>query len=76
MGKFFFAITSIFAEIEAELIRERVLLGLDVAKVLGSPVENKNIDGGINDYLNTNLSAVEIAKNIISLDLPYIIFYK
>lgn len=57
---------SAFAEMEAELIRERVLSGLDAAKakgkVLGRPVENKNIDEVINDYLNTNLSVVEIAK--------------
>lgn len=66
MGKFFFTIMSAFAEMEAELIRERVLSGLDAAKakgkVLGRPVENKNIDGVIDDYLNTNLSVVEIAK--------------
>ncbi|MGC2990375.1 recombinase family protein [Enterococcus faecalis] len=66
MGKFFFTIMSAFAEMEAELIRERVLSGLDAAKakgkVLGRPVENKNIDEVIKDYLNTNLSVVEIAK--------------
>lgn len=32
MGKFFFTIMSAFAEMEAELIRERVLSGLDAAK--------------------------------------------
>lgn len=66
MGKFFFTIMSAFAEMEAELIRERVLSGLDAAKakgkILGRPVENKYIDEVINDYLNTTLSVVEIAK--------------
>ncbi|EAD0738656.1 recombinase family protein [Listeria monocytogenes] len=66
MGKFFFTIMSAFAEIEAELIRERVLSGMDAAKakgkVLGRPVENKYIYEVINDYLNTNLSIVELAK--------------
>lgn len=57
---------STFAEIEAKSIRERVLSDLNVAKVkrktLSISVENKNIDEVINDYLNTNLSVVSIAK--------------
>lgn len=66
MGKFFFTIMSAFAEMEAELIRERVLSGLDAAKAngktLGRPIENKHIDKVIDDYLNTSLSVVEIAQ--------------
>lgn len=66
MGKFFFTIMSAFAEMEAELIRERVLSGLEAAKAngktLGRPVVNKNIDEVISDYLNTSLSVVDIAK--------------
>ncbi|GEU14158.1 hypothetical protein QuyetLC_26650 [Bacillus anthracis] len=59
MGKFFFTIMSAFAEMEAELIRERVLSGLDAAKenvkTIGRPIENKHIDKVIDDYLNTSL---------------------
>lgn len=57
---------STFAKMEAKSIRERVLSDLNVAKVkrktLGMSVENKNIDEVINDYINTNLSVVSIAK--------------
>ena len=66
MGKFFFTIMSAFAEMEAELIRERVISGLEAAKAngktLGRPTENKFIDEVINEYLNTNHSVVYIAK--------------
>ncbi|MBW9321987.1 recombinase family protein [Enterococcus casseliflavus] len=66
MGKFFFTIMSAFAEMEAELIRERVKSGLEAAKAngktLGRPTQNKHIDEVINDYLNTSLSVVAIAK--------------
>lgn len=66
MGKFFFTIMSAFAEMEAELIRERVLSGLDTArekgKKLGRPVENKHLDSVISDYLYTSLSVTEIAQ--------------
>lgn len=66
MGKFFFTIMSAFAEMEAELIRERVISGLEAAKangkVLGRPSENKFIEEVIFDYTNTKISIVEIAK--------------
>lgn len=66
MGKFFFTIMSAFAEMEADLIRERVLSGLEAAKAngktLGRPLENKFIDEVIYDYLNTTKSVVDIAK--------------
>ncbi|NSQ65222.1 recombinase family protein, partial [Enterococcus faecalis] len=48
IGKFFFTIMSAFAEMEADLIRERVISGLQAAKengvTLGRPVKNKNIE--------------------------------
>ncbi|MBE9897073.1 recombinase family protein [Enterococcus casseliflavus] len=66
MGKFFFTIMSAFAEMEAELIRERVISGLEAAKsngkVLGRPPENKYIEEVISDYINTSNSIVAIAK--------------
>ena len=67
MGKFFFTIMSAFAEMEAELIRERVLSGLEAAKekgiTLGRPIEK---------YMNTDLSITEIAKlNQISRPTVY-----
>lgn len=76
MGKFFFTIMSAFAEMEAELIRERVLSGLDAAKAngkqLGRPPKNKQIDDIIHDYLYTNLPVTEIsAKYDISRPTVY-----
>lgn len=76
MGKFFFSIMSAFAEMEAELIRERVLSGLEAAKekgvTLGRPVENKNLKTVIDQYLNTDLSITKIAKlNQISRPTVY-----
>lgn len=66
MGKFFFTIMSAFAEMEADLISERVISGLEAAKAngkkLGRPLENKHIDAVIDDYLNTQSSIVDIAK--------------
>lgn len=66
IGKFFFTIMSAFAEMEADLIRERVLSGLDAArekgKTLGRPQKNTNIDSVIFDYCHTNLSISHIAK--------------
>lgn len=76
MGKFFFTIMSAFAEMEAELIRERVLSGLEAAKekgiTLGRPIENKNLKAVIDQYMNTDLSITEIAKlNQISRPTVY-----
>lgn len=66
MGKFFFTIMSAFAEMEAELIRDRVLSGLEAAKekgvTLGRPPKNKNIDTIIKQYTETTLSISEIAR--------------
>lgn len=78
MGKFFFTVMSAFAEMEADLIRERVLSGLDAAKAkgktLGRPRENKYINEVIDDYLNTSLSIVAIAKKY-NLSRPTIYKY-
>lgn len=78
MGKFFFTVMSAFAEMEADLIRERVLSGLDAAKAkgktLGRPRENKYINEVIDDYLNTSLSIVAIAEKY-NLSRPTIYKY-
>lgn len=66
MGMFFFTIMGAFAEMEAELIRERVNAGLKAAKengkILGRPPINKNKDLAIHLYQTTALSITDIAK--------------
>ncbi|WP_343440770.1 recombinase family protein [Enterococcus faecalis] len=78
MGKFFFTIMSAFSEMEAELIRERVLSGLEAAKAngkkLGRPPQNKFIEEVIHDYLYTSLSITNIAKKY-NLSRPTIYNY-
>ncbi|HFP6581203.1 TPA: recombinase family protein [Enterococcus faecalis] len=76
MGKFFFTIMSAFAEMEADLIRERVLSGVAAArakgKTLGRPAQNKNMETVIKQYTETNMSVSEIAeKNDISRPTVY-----
>ncbi|MCO5422310.1 recombinase family protein [Enterococcus faecalis] len=76
IGKFFFTIMSAFAEMEADLIRERVISGLQAAKengvTLGRPVKNKNIEQVINQYLYTDKSITQIAiDNDISRPTVY-----
>ena len=66
MGMFFFTIMGAFAEMEAELIRERVFAGLQVAKekgkVFGRPPINKNKELVILLYTTTTRSVTDIAK--------------
>ena len=66
MGMFFFTIMGAFAEMEAELIRERVSAGLQVArekgKSFGRPPVNKNKELVIQLYTTTTKSITEIAK--------------
>lgn len=66
LGKYFFTIMSAFAEMEADLIRERILTGIDTAKKngiqLGRPPVNKNEEKVIEQYLNTKLPISAIAK--------------
>lgn len=66
MGRFFFTIMSAFAEMEAELISERVISGLNAArnngKQLGRPPVNKNIEMVLDLYTNTDLSIAKIAR--------------
>lgn len=66
MGKFFFTIMSAFAEMEADLIRERVMSGLEAAKekgvVLGRPPKNKNIENVLRQFSETDLSITKIAE--------------
>lgn len=76
IGKFFFTIMSAFAEMEADLIRERVISGLQAAKengvTLGIPVKNKNIEQVIDQYLYTDKSITQIAiENDISRPTVY-----
>lgn len=76
MGKFFFTIMSAFAEMEADLIRDRVLSGLQAAKdkgvTLGRPPLNKNLEQVIQQYTETDLTVSEIAKlNNISRPTVY-----
>lgn len=66
IGRFFFTIMGAFAEMEAELIRERVLAGLAAAKengkTLGRPATNKNLDLVVKLYTETTLPLTEIAN--------------
>ncbi|MFD2308254.1 recombinase family protein [Enterococcus termitis] len=67
MGRFFFTIMSAFAEMEAELIRERVLAGLDAARkkgvVLGRPPLVEQVSEALDLYHNTKMSAEQISKH-------------
>lgn len=66
MGRFFFTVMSAFAEMEAELISERVISGLNAArnngKQLGRPPINKNIELVLDLYVNTNMSIAKISR--------------
>lgn len=66
MGRFFFTIMGAFAEMEAELIRERVLAGLEAArangKQLGRPPRINEVQKALNLYNNSDLPVAEIAK--------------
>ena len=66
MGKFFFTIMGAFAEMEAELIRERVISGLSAAKkkgvILGRPPLGNEIREAIELYHKTDIPAVKIAE--------------
>lgn len=66
MGRFFFTIMSAFAEMEADLIRERVLAGLDAAKLngkqLGRPPRTKELEKALHLYHTSDLSVAKIAK--------------
>ncbi|MBP1043601.1 recombinase family protein [Vagococcus sp. BWB3-3] len=66
MGRFFFTVMGAFAEMEAELIRERVMAGLDAAKEngvqLGRPPEKSKVGKAIDLYQTTDLPIAEISK--------------
>lgn len=78
MGNFFFTIMSAFAEMEADLIRERVLFGLDTAKEngvkLGRPKKEVDIKKILSLYTEDKKSVTEIAK-IMGLSRPTIYKY-
>lgn len=66
MGRLIFTIMSAFAEMEAELIRERVLAGLEAARIrgvkLGRPSHKDKIDKAIQLYLTTEQNITEITS--------------
>lgn len=66
MGRFFFTIMGAFAEMEAELIRERIMAGLTAAKkkgvTLGRPPLVNQVNEAIEMYHNTDLTTDEISK--------------
>lgn len=66
MGKFFFTVMSAFSEMEANLIRERVLSGLEAAKekgtTLGRPVMIDQVEQALTLYTTTNLAVSKIAE--------------
>lgn len=66
MGRFFFTVMSAFAEMEAELIRERVMAGLDAArengKILGRPTRQKEVQHALRLYQETTMTVAEISK--------------
>lgn len=66
MGKFFFTIMGAFSEMEADLIRERIIAGLDAAKkkdiTLGRPILKKQINHALALYQYTDLPISKIAK--------------
>lgn len=66
MGRFFFTIMGAFSEMEAELIRERVLAGLHAARangvVLGRPPLVTQVNEALKLYYNTNISIEEISN--------------
>lgn len=67
MGRFFFTIMGAFAEMEAELIRERIMAGLTAAKkkgvTLGRPPLVNQVNEAIDMYHNTDLTTDEISKH-------------
>lgn len=76
MGRFFFTIMGAFAEMEAELIRERVLAGLSAAKkkgvILGRPPLVNQVNEALDLYHNTTISTEEISKRCgISISTIY-----
>lgn len=66
MGKFFFTVMGAFAEMEAALIRERVVAGLEAArengKVLGRPTREVAANKAVELYTTTDMTVAEIAK--------------
>lgn len=65
MGRFFFTVMGAFAEMEAELIRERVMAGLDAARdkgtTLGRPTREKQVKKALILYQQTSLPITDIA---------------
>lgn len=78
MGRFFFTVMGAFAEMEAELIRERVMAGLEAAKEngvqLGRPPETTKVDKAIHLYQTTNLPIAEIAR-LSAISVPTLYYH-
>lgn len=76
-GKLLFTIMGAFAEMEASLIRERVLDGLESARKrgvqLGRPPKSEQISKAIHLYETSELTISEIAKNC---DISRTLIYK
>ncbi|EIA18887.1 recombinase family protein [Listeria fleischmannii] len=68
MGRFFFTIMSAFAEMEAELIRERVLSGLSAArengKTLGRPIADCQMEKVVVLYVEKQMTISAIAREM------------
>lgn len=78
MGRFFFTVMSAFAEMEAELIRERVLAGLEAArdngKSLGRPTKTAEVQNAVAMYQESSLPVSEIAR-ICDISVPSIYYH-
>lgn len=78
MGRFFFTVMSAFAEMEAELIRERVLAGLEAArdngKSLGRPTKTAEVQNAVAMYQESSLPVAEIAR-ICDISVPSIYYH-
>lgn len=78
MGRFFFTIMSAFSEMEAELIRDRVLAGLESAKengkTLGRPTKTKEINLALKMYQETSLPVAEIAR-MAKISVPNLYYH-
>ena len=78
MGRFFFTIMSAFAEMEAELIRERVMAGLEAAREngtsLGRPTRTKQVNEALKMYQETNKTVAEISR-LCDISVPSIYYH-
>ncbi len=78
MGRFFFTIMSAFAEMEAELIRERVMAGLEAAREngtsLGRPTRTKQVSDALKMYQESTKTVAEISR-LCDISVPSIYYH-